>query len=121
MAKQNFDLENFVKEFSSLTIKQGYVKTGIVPFDIFISGMNDYVENEVGFLRGKFYSFAGNTGVGKSTLMLDISRRFCKAGLKVIYFDFENGFNLNSLEGFGLKDYIATSIEELKKIRICCL
>lgn len=115
MAKQNFDLENFVKEFSSLTIKQGYVKTGIIPFDIFISGMNDYVEGEVGFLRGKFYSFAGNTGVGKSTLMLDISRRFCKAGLKVIYFDFENGFNLNSLESFGLKDYIATSIEDFEK------
>lgn len=52
------------------------IKTNIAKFDEFLGG---------GFVPGSSVLFAGEPGVGKSTILLQISQHLAKAGNKVLY------------------------------------
>lgn len=83
----------------------GYVKTGLQNLDMFLSGEIEGT-TDIGIPRGKAIIVSGDSGIGKSTLWLDISRRICRAGGRVLFFDHELGLNPKSLESYGLMEFV---------------
>jgi RecA/RadA recombinase len=106
--------EEVIKSLSGMNIlneKNEYISTGILPLDMFVSGKNE-ISEDIGFVRGKFVSLSGPSGIGKSTLCMDISRRLCMKGLKVIYCDYEHGLNVKCLKDFEVYEYAAFNLED---------
>ena len=55
---------------------------------------------------GSVVQIAAESGTGKSTLALEISRELCEQNYKVAYIDTEGGINSNMLETMGLNPYV---------------
>jgi archaellum biogenesis ATPase FlaH len=115
MAKINDDLDLMLKNFVVRNVKDDYISTGNLILDKFLSGSDLYDNSSGGFIRGKLYSFTGDSGVGKSTLMMYFSSIFCRDGYKVLYVDTENGINENILVGYGLDKYFINDLKDYKK------
>jgi RecA/RadA recombinase len=115
--------------FDSLNSKLKFLKTDIEIFDAFMAGEKDINIPDIGLPIGKIIGISGKNGIGKSTLMMEISKRVCLKGFKVIYLDVEKGLNIKSLRDYGLLEFAAydsaieseTSDEKLKEIRMQCL
>ena len=114
MAKEKLDLTSLISEYNTMNEKDEYIKTNIPLLDMFVGGKNNICE-EMGFLKGKLYSLSGPNGIGKSTMIAEISKRFAKNGNKVIIIDFEVGFNENSIESFGISEFVAYKNEDIPK------
>ena len=106
-----------------------FVRTGFPLLDIFVVGEKKYskeIEDTIGFPKGKLISISGDQGVGKSTLMLELSKGWCKNGYRVLYIDAEGGLNIKSMTDYGVLEYAAfspeiedeTSQEAIKKMKI---
>jgi len=75
----NSDINELMKrinKFSNVNKEYEYLNTGIDVLDNFFAGFSDVQRGRGGMLRGKMYSFSGGAGVGKTTLLLDICKRF---------------------------------------------
>ena len=55
-----------------------------------------------GLPKGSVIQIAAQSGVGKSTLVLQISKELCELGYKVAYIDVEKGLNPNMLKSTGV-------------------
>lgn len=86
-----------LKETKNFYQDQGKVRTGILPFDDLFQG---------GLPIGKIIEFASREGVGKSTMLMSVSRELCSQGHSVIYIDSEYGVNESQLDGIGLTPYV---------------
>lgn len=62
-----------------------------------------------GLPKGSVIQIAAQSGVGKSTLVVQIAKELCELGQKVAYIDAENGLNMNMMESTGIKKYLYTA------------
>lgn len=58
-----------------------------------------------GVPMGTYIEIASESGLGKSTAALHMSKVACSLGKGVIYLDYEQGVNKSQLEGIGLSEY----------------
>jgi RecA/RadA recombinase len=84
-----------------------YVKTDVLPFDALFDGH--------GLPVGILIEVSSQSGVGKSTLFLQICRNLCAKGNFAIYVDAERGVTDSQLEGAGLFAYLDTSFFILRE------
>ncbi len=90
-----------------LQVPTGYIRTRIPTVDMFLAGeiqIDD--ETKIGLPRGKNIIISGDSGIGKSTLTLEISRRTCEQDLITLFLDFENGLNEKSVVSYNVMRYI---------------
>lgn len=83
-----------LNKFSSKSVE--VMSTGIFYLDILLGG---------GIPRGKFIELASPSGLGKSTLMLTVSKNLCVDGYKVHWWDFEHALTEGLKEGVGIKSF----------------
>jgi RecA/RadA recombinase len=75
--------------------EQDQIETGILALDVVSGG---------GVVPGDCIEVSSESGTGKSTLLLDIAKRFVMKGLRVAYLDIENGVKKKLLTSMGLFD-----------------
>lgn len=96
-------MDDFTKKLKELQNNfTMYRKTEIIPtnllvFDIILGG---------GLPRGKMIELLSESGLGKSTLMLNVCKNLCEQGHKVVYLDFEGSVSDSQLDGMGVKPYV---------------
>lgn len=127
--KDGIDFFDEVLTYDIMNSKLKFIKTGILLFDAFLSG-EKYVNSEnTGIPVCKVVGLSGPNGVGKSTLILEICKRFNKQGYKVFHIDVENGLNVKSLKAYGLMEFAAydpeieheTDKDKIKEMKKKCL
>lgn len=84
------------KDYYSLS-KTQFVRSGSIVFDTLLGG---------GIPKGAFILLSSDSGIGKSTAALNISRTYCMQGLRVAYFDYEGGVNEQQVRSMGLEPYL---------------
>jgi RecA/RadA recombinase len=82
-------------------IKQEQIDTGIIPLNMVTGG---------GILRGDTIQYVGESGTGKSTLLLNLAGNLLQAGESVAYCDAEHGVKelenkADMLDNMGIKPY----------------
>lgn len=75
------------------------IETGIRLLDLLFT-------KEGGIPRGKFIEITSESGVGKTTMLLDMSRRLCSVGYKILFMDVEDGLTDETVDSFGLKPFV---------------
>lgn len=89
-------LSKLSKEYHSLE-KPEFVRSGSVALDAVLGG---------GIPRGTIITWASDSGCGKTTGALHISRVYCMQGKKVLYLDYEHGVNDSQIKGMGLDAFL---------------
>jgi RecA/RadA recombinase len=83
------------------TFPNGVLATGLPSFDrLFEKNAND--GSGGGIPRGSIASFAGDSGIGKSHLLLQIAKNVLSSGRSVLYLDIDRGLNRKTILGFKL-------------------
>lgn len=59
-----------------------------------------------GLPKGSVIQIAAQSGVGKSTLAVQVARELCEIGKNVLYIDVEKGLNKNMLESMGILKFL---------------
>ena len=97
---EDLDLKNRVKKINGKT-------TSFIEHEI-ISLEHPVLDGifHGGFPKGSIIQLAAQSGVGKTTLVLQISKILCSKGLNVAYFDVENGLNKNLLHTTGVLPFV---------------
>ena len=90
------DVKELSKSYKSIS-KAEFIKSGSVVFDAILGG---------GIPRGVFILWSSESGCGKSTGSLHISKVYCIQGLRVLYLDYEGGVNSSQIDGMGLREYL---------------
>ena len=102
MAKTMADLyEKYKTRTTFDDEKLGYTSTGSVIFDQTLSLGK-------GMPNGVWIQITGDSGSGKTHIVLQTARSICKTGKKVAYIDSEKGLNPSQLKGLGLSEYVGT-------------
>lgn len=89
-------LADFSKEYQSLS-EPSFVRSGSVVLDAILGG---------GIPEGAMILWSSESGCGKSTGALHISRTYCMQGKRVLYLDYEHGVNSSQIDGMGLREYL---------------
>ena len=89
-------VENLYKDYNQFG-KAEFVRSGSVVLDALLGG---------GIPRGTIIAWSAESGCGKSTGALHISRMYCTYGYKVAYLDYEHGVNESQLNGERLTQYL---------------
>lgn len=76
------------------------IKTDIVPLDL---ALNGYLET------GNLIELSGESGTGKSTLLLHLSKNLCEKGYNVCYIDTEGSVKLDQIKGLKLSKWLSTA------------
>lgn len=98
--KEELDFDEIYGELvEELSDKTEFIPSGSLVVDAVLS-------NGKGIPMGKFIEIASDSGIGKSTMMLHISRHLCELGHRVIYLDTERGLNMSQVESFSLKEHM---------------
>ena len=79
--------------------------TKIIPTNIY---MLDYILNG-GMETGSFVQLIAESGLGKSTIALQIAYNYCETGEKVVYVDTESSVSNEILELTGVAEFINQS------------
>lgn len=100
--KEKSSVDDFAKsikklssEYHSLDAPE-FVKSGSVVLDSILGG---------GIPRGVFILLSSDSGLGKSTGALHVSKAYCIQNKRVLYLDFESGVNLAQLNSMGLAKF----------------
>lgn len=86
------------KECNAYFVPEKY-KTGILPLDEVLGG---YLES------GSLIELSSESGVGKSTLLLNLAKNFADLGYSTLYIDSEGSVKDSMIEGLNLQPYLAT-------------
>lgn len=89
-------LSDFSKEYQSLSEPE-FTRSGSVVIDAILGG---------GIPKGTMIVWSSESGCGKSTGALHISRTYCMQGKRVLYLDYEHGVNSGQIDGMGLREYL---------------
>lgn len=73
------------------------IPTGIYPLDLVLGG---------GYEKGDMIEVTSESGVGKSTTMLDLCSRECGAGRRTLYIDVERGVKPDHINKYQLGQYM---------------
>jgi RecA/RadA recombinase len=60
----------------------------------------------MGLARCKFISISADQGTGKSCFSLELSKRICAQGRRVVYIDREKGLNEKSIHTYGVDEFM---------------
>ena len=88
-------IKKLSSEYYSLDAPE-FVKSGSVVLDSILGG---------GIPRGVFILLSSDSGLGKSTGALHVSKAYCIQNKRVLYLDFESGVNLAQLNSMGLSKF----------------
>lgn len=88
-------VQKLSSEYHSLDAPE-FVKSGSVVLDSILGG---------GIPKGVFILLSSDSGLGKSTGALHVSKAYCIQNKKVLYLDFESGVNLAQLNSMGLAKF----------------
>lgn len=88
-------IKKLSSEYHSLDAPE-FVKSGSVALDSILGG---------GIPRGVFILLSSDSGLGKSTGALHVSKAYCIQNKRVLYLDFESGVNLAQLNSMGLSKF----------------
>ena len=88
-------IKKLASEYHSLDAPE-FVKSGSVVLDSILGG---------GIPRGVFILLSSDSGLGKSTGALHVSKAYCIQNKRVLYLDFESGVNLAQLNSMGLAKF----------------
>lgn len=115
MAKKTKDTD-FIKKIDEMglfTKKETYINVGKPIIDSFTGGYTRVVKDKpTGFCRGKIYSYAGDSGIGKSTIIMTFVSYLVKQGYRIIYQDIEGGVNDVWIKNYELEEFIAKDLTE---------
>lgn len=100
-------LNDLDKEYNS-TKPVEWIKSNILSLDIVLGGK--------GIPRGKMIEIASASGVGKSTLLLHVSRNVCAQGYRVVWIDTEYATDESLLEQMGLTEYKDTGLFNIYQV-----
>lgn len=96
----NLDIDNLLKDLNkefSTTESLPRVKSDLLSLDIVLGGQ--------GIPLGKTIEIASASGVGKSTLLLHVSKNLCRKGYRVVWIDTEYATDDELLEKMGLMEF----------------
>lgn len=93
MSKEINDISDLANEFNMWTKDPEQIKLKNPVLNGMFHG---------GLPKGSVIQIAAQSGVGKSTLVLQISKELCELGYKVAYIDVEKGLNPNMLKSVGV-------------------
>ena len=94
------DFTKLYSEMISLNAsEETFIPSGSIILDAIVS-------NGRGLPAGAFVEIASESGCGKSTMCLHISKKYCSQGKRVIYIDTESGLNGNQIDCFGMRQYV---------------
>ena len=101
-------LDKLNKSYGARTkVDTQFITTGSIIADAVLVDTAILKEGQKGGLPlGKFIEVFGDTGCGKSTVILGACKQACLQGKIVVYLDFEGGVNESQLEGIGLRPYL---------------
>jgi protein RecA len=89
-------IKKMSSEYKSLSEPE-FIKSGSVVIDAILGG---------GVPQGVFILLSSDSGLGKSTASLHISKAYCMQSKRVLYLDFESGVNSSQLNSMGLSKYL---------------
>ena len=119
MAKKKKNIDDITKSFKKInemglyTKNENYISIGKPIIDSYVSGYTKVIKDKpIGYCRGKIYSFAGKSGIGKSTFVMSNVSLLVIKGHRVVVQDIENGINPVWIKNYGLEEYIAKTLEE---------
>jgi len=75
-----------------------YVKTGLLPFDMVLGSK--------GIPLGKMIELASESGLGKSTIMMQVCKKLCDQGYQCLWIDSEYASDTDILGKMGLLEHI---------------
>lgn len=78
-------------------------ETGVIPLDIVLGG---------GYTKGDMIQLSSPSGVGKSTLFLNVVKNLLSMGQRVCYCDVETGVKQGMLSNYGLLDKASSDPKE---------
>lgn len=84
-------------ELISYEIPNDNIKTNILCVDCVLNG---------GIIPGTTIQFVSESGLGKSTLCLEIAKNLCYQEMKVLYLDAEGSVTQNTLSTIGITEYM---------------
>jgi len=96
MAKKEMNFESLIAKYSAERPME-FISTGSLAVDAVLGG---------GIATGGMYAFWGPQGSGKSTVAIQVIKRFCKQGHKCVLIDVEKAFNKSQQEAFGVREYV---------------
>ena len=85
-----------VERFKGDSLSKIIYSTGIYPLDFILNG---------GIRESESYQFISESGVGKTTIALQLARNFCSNDKKVVYVDSECSLETDLLESVGIYKY----------------
>jgi RecA/RadA recombinase len=98
-------LVDIAKSISSL-LNTEIIPTNIFTLDFILKG---------GLELGSSIQLVGESGVGKSTISLQLAKQICDQGKNVVYVDAENSVTNELLKTIGLDDYISKKFFLIKE------
>ena len=105
------DILSRLEEMNLLNKEEVKIKSGILLLDMFVAGENS-INDRIGWLKGKTFSISGPNGIGKSTMLMELIKRWAKQKLKIIFFDYENGLSEKSISDLGLTEFCAFNAKD---------
>lgn len=106
--KELIDLESISKSLPN------YLDNEIIPTEIYAM---DKVLNG-GIEIGSTIQLLGESGVGKSTIALNIAKNICAKGKNVVYIDTENSVSKETIIKIGLNEYIEANFRKFYYLRL---
>lgn len=94
-------LESAHEKYKKPELEVEFISSGSIIIDAVIS-------NGKGLPRGKMIEIHSESGIGKSTIILQACKKACELGHVCIYLDVEDGANDDQLESIGLLQYKGT-------------
>ena len=86
-----------INKFNGDLLDKYIIQTGLYPLDFILKG---------GLRESEMYQFVAESGLGKTTIALQIAKQVCSVNLKVIYVDSESSINEGLLQSMGVySDY----------------
>lgn len=92
-------IDKIYKKFNDDDMDKTPMQTNLIVLDTVLNG---------GIPRGAMIELFSDSGLGKSTLVLDACAQLCQNGHKVLYLDFEGSVSESQLKGLGLWEYLKT-------------
>jgi len=79
--------------------------SGIFYLDLLLGG---------GIPRGRFIELASPSGLGKSTLALNVAKNLCEQGYIVHWWDYEHALTNGLIEGVGIEEFVGSKFLHLE-------
>lgn len=98
--KKDISIKDIISFIPNYLNDREIIKTNIFALDLLLNG---------GIELGNSIQLLAESGIGKSTIALQIAKSFCKQDKKVIYLDTESSVSNEIINSIGLSEYVNNS------------